>query len=148
MATRYATTIDMKKLFLLVILSISSSCFACSFQFVNTPDIERVVAANNGIFPISDEHCAFLNKKGLAIWVSGRATVLGGVSIAWADARLIKLNRGVISDASWNSLKVDGVNPTQGNSDYMLYKALAEVVSRLDYVTAAGQVNSYLANGK
>lgn len=131
------------------LLLLSSPGFACTLQFVDTQELRSVTDANGG-YPVTLEQCQFLSKRGLALHVSGHASVFGGgaVATAWAQVRLTNAKLGVVSNSLGAYNSANTANPTGGTANAMLYTAIREAIARLDFVTAAQQVDAYVAKRK
>lgn len=139
---------DMKHIFFATLLGLSSSCFACTLQFVDTPELRSVADAYGG-YPVSENQCQFLSNRGLALHISGHASVFGGaVSTAWAQVRLTNATMGVVSDISEGHNSANTESPTRATANAMLYDAIRQAISRLDFQTAAQQVENYLKKRK
>lgn len=137
----------MKNILVAGFLVLSSSSYACSFSTNDAPNVREVVRQRNG-YPVSDEVCDFLNRRGLALNVSGKATVLAGVSVAWAEISLTKNGTGVVSDTMRNSTQVNASVASQDKADDMLYIAIKEAVQGFQFQKAANEVQAYLAKRK
>lgn len=133
----------MKKTLSLILLLAASSSQACQFKTSDTENVREIVRQHGG-YPISDDACNFLNKRGLALNVDGNATVLNGVPIAWVAVSLTKLGTGVRSDTYRYSTRT-GSGASQDVADDIFYAGLQETVGAFDFSKAAGEVSSYLA---
>lgn len=137
----------MKKFALACALLVSTSAFACGFKSSDSQLVRDVVKSHGG-YPISDAQCAFLNKKDLALSVSGDATVLRGVAVAWVLVKLRDLKTGVVSDFSQYSTYVNASQPSQDFAQNLMYNALTDAISAFEFETAADQVEKYLGKNK
>jgi hypothetical protein len=137
----------MKKFAFACALLVSTSAFGCSFDSSDSAHVRDVVKAHGG-YPISDEQCAFLNKKGLALYVSGQSTVLKGVAVAWAEIAVRDLKTGVISDATRRSTYVNPAEPSQDFANDLLYKAITDAISGFEFEVGADEVGKYMGKVK
>lgn len=132
----------MKLLAFISLLALSFSCSACEFNFADDPFVRNAVKAR-GRYPVSDQQCALLNKNGLALSVSGNATVLRGVSIAWAEVRLVDLKTQVTSTLSRSSINVNTGDASQDTANGLLYDAVSDAVRGLDFEVVVTEINTY-----
>lgn len=132
----------MKILAFISLLSISFSCSACGFDFSDDLVVRNVVKAKGG-YPITEQQCLLLNKNGLALFVSGRAVVLRGVSIGWAQVRLTDLKTHVTSTTSHSSTNVNTGDASQDTANNLLYDAVSDAIGGLDFEAVANEVNRY-----
>lgn len=137
----------MKKILVIALFVLSLPSYACSFITSDTQSIREVVRQHGG-YPVSDDVCNFLNKRGLALSVIADSTVLNGVSVAWVKIALSKPGTGIISDTSRVSTKVNTSVASQDHADDMLYDGIKEVTATFEYMKAANEVKAYLANRK
>lgn len=137
----------MKMLTFICLLALSSSCSACGFDFADETVVRNVMKERGG-YPVSDQQCALLNKNGLALSVSGNATVLRGVSIAWAQVRLVDLKTQVTSTLSRSSTNVNTGDASQDTADGLLFDAVGNAIRGLDFEAVANEINRYRVNAK
>lgn len=131
----------MKKLFVAscILLSIQSvASAACNFKTSDTEYTRNIIRQNGG-YPISDAQCALLNKHKLRLQVTTDASVLAGASVAWASVRLLNENNRV-SDASGSSTYVNTQVTSSNKADELLYLAIRDAITSLDFDKAIGQV--------
>lgn len=133
----------MKKILFLALLLAASSSQACKFKTSDTESVREMVRQHGG-YPISDEACDFLNKRGLALDVEGDATVLSGVPIAWVAVSLTRLGTGVRSDTFRYSTRT-GTGASQDVAADVFYAGLKDAIGAFDFSKAAGEVDRYLA---
>jgi hypothetical protein len=95
---------------------------------------------------MSDHLCQFLNEKGLKLRVDGAAYVLEGVSVGWASVMLQAKGTEVTSFQSGSGTSVDTKKASQPVADSLLYKAIGNAISGLDFEKAAKEIAT--ANGR
>lgn len=132
----------MKILAFISLIILSSSCSACRFDFSDDPVVRNAVKTRGG-YPISEQQCALLNKNGLALLVSGSATVLRGVSIGWAEVRLTDLKTNVTSTISQKATNVNTGDASQDTADGLLYDAVSNAVRGMDFEVVVKEINLY-----
>lgn len=137
----------MKTLVFASLLTSTLPSFACSYITIDTPQIRSVVKANGG-YKVTEDQCVFLNKYKLAIRISGDATVLNGVSIAWSEVNLSEAEGGITSSNSQSSTQVNASVASQDFANKMLYKAVNEAIAGYDYETGAGEVDRFRGKSK
>lgn len=137
----------MKTLAFISLLIFSSSCSACRFDFADDPVVRNAIKVRGG-YPISEQQCALLNKNGLALLVSGSATVLRGVSIGWAEVRLTDLKTHVTSTISHSATNVNVGDASQDTADGLLYDAVSNAVRGLDFEVVVNEINLYRSKAK
>ena len=85
------------------------------------------------------------NAKKLPLVVNGQATVLDGVSVAWANVTVLDTAFNIKADlVQW----VTRVNAKQASMDVaakMQYEAIADAVDGYDFTEAARQIDVYRA---
>ena len=102
----------------------------------------------HGGYPISDAQCKFLNEQGLILVVRGQATVLSGVSVANANISLMSINGNVISDTYQVATRLNTSVASQDFANRLLYEAIGDSISGLDFSKASKEVRTYLATRK
>ena len=132
----------MKILAFISLIILSSSCSACRFDFSDDPVVRNAVKTRGG-YPISEQQCALLNKNGLALLVSGSATVLRGVSIGWAEVRLTDLKTNVTSTISQKATNVNTGDASQDTADGLLYDSVSNAVRGMDFEVVVKEINLY-----
>jgi hypothetical protein len=137
----------MKTLAIASLLTFALPSFACNYLTIDTPEIRNVVKANGG-YKITEDQCLFLNKYKLALRISGNATVLGGVSLAWSEVRLSDPEGGITSSNSQSSTHVNASVASQDFANKLLYKAVNEAIAGFDYETGAGEVDRFRGKSK
>ena len=120
---------------------VSHTAIACKSVPVTTIDAVRDIAAAHGGYPLSDAQCAVLNKHHLSLLIDGQGVVLNGVNVAWAVVRIANAKM-VVSDVSSGSAWVGNNVASQDNANDGFYRVLGEVISKLDWAKAVGQVSS------
>lgn len=119
----------------------------CTFNTSTVESIREVVTAAGG-WPISDAQCAVLNAKKLSLLVSGDATVLDGVSVAWAAVSLIDSSSRVKADAGRTSTYVNTKKASIDVANEMLVSAVKDSLAQLDFNKAAAEIEAYKAKNK
>lgn len=132
----------MKKLVLSLLLFASSSSFACTFESFEAPHLREIINADGG-YRLTDNQCAFLNKNRLALDVSGEATVLAGVSVAWAIVRVRDATTGQVSDNHRYSTNVNAGTPSQDVAQQLFVNSVRDAIRTYDFEKGARQVESY-----
>lgn len=120
---------------------------ACTFNTSTVESIREIVTAAGG-WPISDAQCAVLNAKKLSLLVSGDATVLDGVSVAWAAVSLIDSSSRVKADAGRTSTYVNTKKASIDVANEMLVSAVKDSLAQLDFNKAAAEIEAYKAKNK
>ena len=116
----------------------------CPMKDSTTADIRRVVNANGG-WPISDAQCALLNEKKLLLAVTGDATVLDGVSVAWISVSLADSALNIHADAIGMSTQVNAKKASMDVAEKMQYAAIEAAVKALDFNKAVREIDAYRA---
>lgn len=137
----------MKFFAFICLLALSSSCSACGFDLADEAVVRKVMKERGG-YPVSDQQCALLNKNGLALSISGHATVLRGVSIAWAQVRLVDLKTQVTSTLSHSSTNVNTGDASQDTANGLLFDAVGSAIRGLDFEAVVNEINRYRVNVK
>jgi hypothetical protein len=137
----------MKTLVFASLLTSTLPGFACSYITIDSPEIKSVVKANGG-YKVTEEQCVFLNKHKLALRITGDATVLKGVSIAWSEVNLSDPDGGITSSNSQSSTQVNASVASQDFANKMLYQAVNEAIAGYDYETGAGEVDRFRGKSK
>ena len=125
----------------------TNSALACSVPNNTSPQTREMVSQQGG-WPISDAKCDFLNKNGLSIFVTTRATVLSGVTVGWADVMLID-NNNVVSDQEQGSTTVNSAaQPSMDLAQQLAYSSLKTAINALDFEKAASEIRKYQKSAK
>lgn len=137
----------MKNLTFIALLALSFSASACRFETADSNTVRDVVRPKGG-YPITETQCLLLNKNGLALAVDGYASVLRGVSVAWARVTLVDLKTQVTSTLWRGSTQVNAADASQDTADGLLYDAVRNSINGLEFEAAIADVNASRAKAK
>lgn len=128
----------------LTLLIVLPAAQACTFSNRARDDVRSAINAAGG-WPISDAQCAILNAKKLTLLVDARATVLDGVSLAWASVSLLDGANNITSDAGQSSTYVNAKKASMDVANGMLNDAVRDAIKDLDFAKAASEIEGYRA---
>lgn len=137
----------MKKIFFaaLTLLAVLPGAHAgCNFSYKATDAVDAVVKAHGG-WRLNDAQCAVLNKKKLTLIVDTHATVLDGVSVAWANVTLVDAAFNIKADSRQFSTHVQSKKASMNVAEKMEYEAITNALDGYDFTEAAKQIDAYRA---
>ncbi|AUA56287.1 hypothetical protein CVS48_09700 [Achromobacter spanius] len=114
---------------------------ACTLEMSTSNIMQEIIKENGGV-PISDAQCARLNKNSLRLHMNGQATVLNGVSVAWAYVTVSDVNTRVISPEAASQTIVN-TKASMVTAKELAFTALESSIAQLDINKAANALRSY-----
>lgn len=117
---------------------------ACTFSSQANGEVNAIIKAH-GNWPVSDAQCAALNAKKLILVVNGQATVLDGVSVAWANVTVLDTALHIKADSVQWVTRVNAKQASMDVAEKMQYDSIADAVDGYDFTEAAKQIDVYRA---
>jgi hypothetical protein len=137
----------MKTLTFIALLTLSFSASACRFETADIDTVQNVVRPKGG-YPINEQQCLLLSKNALALSVDGNATVLRGVSVAWAKVTVMDLKTHVTSTLWRGSTQVNAGDASQDTANGLLYEAIRNAINGFEFEAAIAEINGFRAKAK
>lgn len=135
-----------KKIFavLALCLASASSFAACSINFVSASDKVMFTISNSNGFEVKnyDYVCHRLRERGASLAINGTATVLSGVSIAFATVGVKDVRRGIATDDFGGSNIATNTQASQNIADELLMISINRAIAAMDIDKALASLDA------